>query len=450
MLLALAACAAIAAARCRSPRSVAAQNGPPRETAAQNRPPRGIAALVVLAVASCPLVLSAARGLQPDPFGWLAVLLLAVVVSEGSEPARARFGFACGALAALAWCAKYSTAGFVAPLLLFGLRRAAAAGGKPARNLARMSLSGAAGAAATGAPWLVHAFRESRNPFFPLLSSIFPSPLWRMRIDEAWRGGFAFEKGWRGLLLWPIDMTIHTNRFAEGHAGSFGLALLLILFLAAIALRSTDRSQRVWLAAGVVGTLLLWTKTPLVRYWLPALWLALPAAARGASAIAGRIGKRPAAAALAAIVAFQTALAAFPSKPDLEGRPWAVFAGRMTEERYVAQAPGASALARLAAIDRTWPKVWYTGLYAVGHADVVPLMGERWELAFHVPVRDRAALFRYVDSAGCRYWAVADALPDRAEFEALGIPERYWKPSEAVVKDATTTIYRISPGIPTR
>ncbi len=266
-----------------------------------------------------------------------------------------------------------------------------------------------------------------------------------MRIDRAWAGGFAFEKGWRGLLLWPIDMTIHTTRFAEGHAGSFGLALLLILFFAAASLRKADRDERIWLAAGAAGTLLLWTKTPLARYWLPGLWLAVPAATRGAARVAGRIGIHALAAVLVSIVALQTALSAFSSRSGLEGLPWAVYRGSMSEASDVARAPGASALARLSAIDRSWPKVWYTGLYAVGHADIVPIMGERWELAFHVPVQDRDELFRYVDTAGCRYWAVANALPDRAAFEALGIADRYWRSSRIVVRDDTATVYRIGP-----
>jgi len=411
---------------------------------ARSRATRGIGSLVVLALVSCPLVLSAGRGLQPDPVGWTAVLLLAALVCEATDPARRAFWFACGALAALAWCAKYSTAGFAAPLVGYAVWRAWKSAG-PGRALFRAIVFGGAGAIVAGAPWLIHAWRESRNPFFPLLSSIFPSPLWRMRIDTTWGEGSQLLKGWRGLLFWPIDMTIHTNRFGEAHAGSFGLALLLFLFLGIASLRATDRAERVWLAAGAAGTLLLWTRTPYLRYWLPGLWLAVPAACRGAARLAERIGTRSLATALAGIVALQTALAALPSKADLQGLPWAVFTGRMTEEAYVARAPGASALARLSAVDRGWPKVCYTGLYAVGQANVVPIMGERWELAFHAPPRDRAALFGYVDSVGCLYWAVASALPDRAAYEALGIADRYWRPSQVVVRDATATVFRLSP-----
>lgn len=424
MLLALAVCAAIAGARCF------------RKDVAP-----GLAGLVALIVASCPLVLSAAHGLQPDPFAWLAVLLLAVAASDG-DLRRSAFWPACGALFALAWCGKYSTAGFSAPLLLYAFWRAAKAEGR-AKAIAKAAPGGAAGAVLAAGPWLLHAFRESRNPVFPLLSSIFPSPLWRMRIDSVWRGGFAFEPGARGWLFWPIDMTIHTNRFAEGRPGSFGLTLLAILVLGALSLRAADRAERVWLAAAAAGTLIVWTQTPLVRYWLPALWLAVPAASRGAEILAGWIGRRAAAAGFAAIVLLQTGFAAFSSKADLEGRRWAVYTGREAEAEYVARMPGASALARLAAIDPAFPKVWYSGLYAVGHADIVPLMAERWELAFHVRPDDRKALSRYIDSVGCRYWAVASALPDRAAFERLGIAERYWRPSAIVVQDAAATIYRI-------
>jgi hypothetical protein len=424
MLLPLAACCGIVFARVRAT--------------------RGISALVVLALVSSPLVVSAGRGLQPDPVGWTAILLLTALVCDASDAASRKFWLACGALGAFAWCAKYSTAGFAAPLVGYAVWRAWKSAGA-GRALFRAIVFGGAGAIAAGAPWLIHAWRESRNPFFPLLSSVFPSPLWRMRIDATWGEGSVLLKGWRGLLFWPIDMTIHTNRFGETHAGSFGLALLLFLFLGICSLRATDRADRVWIVAGVAGTLLLWTRTPYLRYWLPGLWLAVPAAGRGAARIAERIGTRALAIALAGIVALQTALAALPSKPDLQGLPWAVYTGRMTEEAYVARAPGASALARLSAIDRGWPKTWYTGLYAVGQANVVPIMGERWELAFHVPPQDRAGLFGYVDSVGCRYWAVGNALPDRAAYEALGIADRYWRSSQVVVRDETATIYKIAP-----
>ena len=71
--------------------------------------------------------------------------------------------------------------------------------------------------------------------------------------------------------------------------------------------------------------------------------------------------------------------------------------------------------------------------------------GERWEFAFHVPPQHRAGLFGYVDSVGCRYWAVANTLPDRAAYEALGIADRYWRSSQVVVRDETATIYKIAP-----
>ncbi|HET7452073.1 MAG TPA: hypothetical protein VFL12_04990, partial [Thermoanaerobaculia bacterium] len=71
MLLALAVCAAIAGAR-RLRKDVAP----------------GLAGLVALVVASCPLVLVAAHGVQPDAFSWLAVLLLGVAAGDG-DPHRA-------------------------------------------------------------------------------------------------------------------------------------------------------------------------------------------------------------------------------------------------------------------------------------------------------------------------------------------------------------------------
>jgi hypothetical protein len=429
MLLVLAACAAIAGAR-----SLGKDVLP------------GLAGLVALVVASCPLVLGAAHGVQPDAFSWLAVLVLGVVASDGDHR-RIAFWPACGALAALAWCGKYSTAGFAAPLLLYALWRAVRAESW-SKGVAKAAIGGGAGALLAGGPWLLHAYRESRNPFFPILTRLFPSPLWKARLDTIWQQGFAFGKGLRSWLLLPVDMTIHTNRFAENRPGTFGLTFLAILLFAAIALRASSPTERAWLAAAVVGTVLVWTQNPLVRYWMPALWLAVPAAARGADRTVRRIGRRMVTAGLAGIVVLQIGIDAFGTKGDLEGRRWAVYTGRTSEAEFIGRMPGADALGELARIDPTFPKVWYSGIFAVGFADVVPLLGERWELAFHAP--GKKALFRWIDGVGCRYWAVGNALPDRAEFEHAGIAERYWHDSDIVVKDATTTIYRMPGSILTK
>ncbi|HET7452719.1 MAG TPA: hypothetical protein VFL12_08255, partial [Thermoanaerobaculia bacterium] len=334
---------------------------------------------------------------------------------------------------------------FAVPFLLYALGRAAEAESW-SKALAKATIGAGAGASIAGGPWLLHAWRESLNPFFPLATSLFPSPLWKVRLDSIWQQGFAFGKGLRSWLLLPIDMTIHTNRFAENKPGTFGLTFLAILFFSAVALGAASRTERVWLASAVAGTLLVWTQNPLVRYWMPALWLAVPAAARGAEATARRVGRRTIVAGLAGIVVLQVAIDAFPTKGDLEGRRWAVYTGRTSEAEFIGRMPGADALAGLARIDPTFPKVWYSGIFAVGHADVVPLVGERWELALHAPVGNRQALFRWIDSVGCRYWAVANALPDRAEFERIGVAERYWHDSDIVIRDATTTIYRMPAG----
>lgn len=396
-------------------------------------------AAITLLVASCPLVAGPSLGLQPDAFAWLTILVLATVVTESGVPESARYGFACGALAMLSWCAKYSTAGFAASLVAFAAFRAR-------RRTLKFVATGAGGAALAGAPWLIHAWRMSGNPVFPFASSIFPSPRWRMRIDTAWTGGRAFHPGWRGWLLWPIDMTIHTNRYAEGRPGSFGFALLALVVLAAAGYAASVRSEKAWLVCAAIGAGVMWTRTPLVRYWIPALWLAIPAAAAGARRIAGRVGAGALAAALLAAAAGQIAYGVFHTRESLEGRDVKVFLGRTSESADIDRLPGAAALIALGRID-PWARVWYTGFEAVGEADVVPLAAERWELAFHVPLHDRATLFDDIDSARCRYWAVASGIGDRRNFERLGIARRYWKPGAVVIADPSVTIYRM-PTVP--
>jgi hypothetical protein len=408
---------------------------------------RGLALAATLVLVSCPVITAGARGLQPDVFGWLVVLLLAVTATDGASPGTARFGAACGALTALCWCAKYSTLGFAAPLVAWALWRARATGGWT--GLGKASAGGVAGAAVVAGPWLFHVWRLARNPFFPLLSSLFPSPLWRMRIDRVWGVGFMFEKGWRGILLWPIDMTFHTNRYVEGPPGNFGFALLVFLLLAAVSIPVLGREEKVWLAAAVVGTALMWTRTPYLRYWLSGLWLAAPAVALGARRMAeSRVGETAVAGTLLAVALVQVGENAVHSRTALEGRAVGIFLGRETERDAIGAMPGASALTRLEEIDSSWPKIWYTGIAAVGHSNVIPLMAERWELKFHVPPKETDALARYIDSAGCRYWVVANDPAGRHDFVGSGIPARYWNPSRIVLSDSFVTVYRMPPAEP--
>jgi len=146
---------------------------------------------------------------------------------------------------------------------------------------------------------------------------------------------------------------------------------------------------------------------------------------------------------LLAIAAVQVGIGAFHSRSGFEGRAWRVFTGRTSEARVLAAMPGVSALARLRGIDDSWPKVWWTRAPATGHGDVIPLVGEPWEIAFHVPGKDREAFFRYVDSVGCRYWIVRNGQQDRQLFTGTGIAQRYWKEENVVVRDELVTIYRL-------
>ena len=161
-----------------------------------------------------------------------------------------------------------------------------------------------------------------------------------------------------------------------------------------------------------------------------------------------RVGRTAVSGTLLAVALVQVGGNAVHSRTALEGRAVGIYLGRKTEAEAIGSLPGASALTRLEEIDSSWPKIWYTGIAAVGHANVVPLVAERWELNFHVPPKEPGALVRYIDSAGCRYWVVANDPAGRHEFVGTGIPARYWSPSRIVLSDSFVTVYRMPPPFP--
>jgi hypothetical protein len=228
----------------------------------------------------------------------------------------------------------------------------------------------------------------------------------------------------------------------EGLPGNFGLVLPVYLLLVAVSLKSATSSQRVWLASAILGTALVWTHTAYLRYWLPALWLLCPSAVNGARALCRSGAMRfVMLSALIIVVVAQVPMAMIHAWNDPEGWPWSLYTGRITETDYLKTMPGAGAILQLNAIDKSWPRFWYTGFQAVGHADGVPIGAQTFEFGYHV-TPDRESVRRYLGEPGCQYWAVREDMPSAQAFRQLGVADQWWRPENLVVTDGTVNVYR--------
>jgi hypothetical protein len=404
---------------------------------------RSLATALAVVMASCPIVLWTTTSLYQDAFVSLVTVLLALVCIEGRDPGSAKSWMGIGALMGLAWCAKYSTVVYAAPLGVWALIRGRSVGWR--RNFLRCIGMGGGSALVVAAPWLLHTYNESGNPIFPFLDRLFPSPLWPVDLSEfgaTLLRQFSLPPGIRGVLLAPIEFTFHTDRFIEGPAGFLGLAFPILIVLSLVA-SVRDPGSRIWIAVSAVGIALVWMQTGYVRYWLPGLWLLT-------AGVAGRIGPLFAGRAirvLAGVVGIVIAVLQWPfamvaSWNDPEGWPWVLYRGATEEEQYLARAPGFRALRQMEKSGPPWPRFWYTGLEAVGNVRGIPLMAEVWEFHLHGAV-DLESISRYVERARCDYWVVQTDSPRARYLEALGIGERFWTPGKLLTSDGPLKVYRM-------
>jgi hypothetical protein len=141
---------------------------------------------------------------------------------------------------------------------------------RPAR--ARAVAVYAAGALLVAAPWYALAYAFTGNPLFPLLNSVFKSPLMPLITWSPSAAHFGVGASPRALLTLPLSVTFDTRRFDETlPRGGLGVALGLLplaVVLAAVARRAVVG----WLLAVAAVYLGLWAAIfQYGRYYVPVL-----------------------------------------------------------------------------------------------------------------------------------------------------------------------------------
>ncbi|MGH9365300.1 MAG: glycosyltransferase family 39 protein [Thermoanaerobaculia bacterium] len=412
---------------------------------------RPAATVLAIVVGSCPIVLLTASSLMQDAFVSVVVLLLAVVCTEGKSPGSAGYWTAVGGLVGLAWCAKYSAVCYVVPLGIWAVVR-----GRPvgwSKNLQRCLGLGGGSALLVAAPWLAHSYTQSGNPVFPFLRRVFPSSLWPEDLaafaSEVLRQ-FSLRPGIRGVLMAPLDLTFHTNRFVEGPAGFLGIAFPILLVLALVAaVRGSSRS-RVLIVAGIVGTALVWRSTAYVRYWLPGLWLVGAGVATETKNIFP--GRKTGILAVSIGILFAVLQVPFfmvEAWGHSDGWPWKLYRGTMSEQEFLEHTPGFRALRKMEAGPPAWPRFWYTGFESVGNVRGIPIMAELWELRLH-GATDLESITRYIERAKCDYWVVKTDGPGTHWLEDLGVGSRFWTSENLFASEGAVKVYRLPPPLADR
>jgi hypothetical protein len=402
----------------------------------------GVRGTLIVVLASSPVVLWVASSLMLDTFVCVTVVALAILCVEGREPASARFWIAVGLCAATAWAAKFSTIAYAAPLVAYAALRCYKASGA-ARTMRGLGLS-AGSFIVIVSPWLYHSYQQSGNPVFPFLLKWFPSPLWPRGVGFSNLDTFRLPEGWRGWFLWPIDLTYHASKFVEGYDGKLGLILLMLLAVVILVIWRGSAAGRALGVIAVLATVLLWSQTAYLRYWLPSLWLVIVAASYPMRKPLWPDSLRPAAAAAAFLVMMPQVLFNMVNYwPDSQGWPWRVYAGRISPQSYVgSQFEALSAeIDRSQTLGRGFPKIWFTGYEAIGHLQVQPMEATIWELSLHT-LGPRSQI-QYLISSGCQFWLVNEDDQDAMWFRAEGISHYFWNESNLVMHSGPLAIYRM-------
>ncbi len=186
----------------------------------------------------------------------------------------------CAALAAVAGESLWLTAGFLGVAIaskllavIFAVPLAAAAIWKAVR---RKALPAAAAAAVftlvLGIPPYVEAWVKTGNPVFPLMNSVFRSPLFSTVMPVT-------DVRYPPALTWNFfwTATFASSRYLDGHDGSLGFHYLLLILPACWLWRRSPWLARVTLAAATISGAAILSQMGYLRYLLPALALSCAA-----------------------------------------------------------------------------------------------------------------------------------------------------------------------------
>lgn len=196
---------------------------------------------------------------------WLAVRW----VRRPSGATAAWIGLVCGGAAGAKYIGPLTALAVLGPLTLVALRRRE-----------RASVGWAVGTAIlVGAPWYIKNAVVTGNPFYPLF---FGGKLWNATAQRwlndaqatTYPGTHTFPLR---ILILPLDLLLHGDRFDRGQFAS--TATLLLAPLALVVNRTRELVGVLAVAAGYA--LVWWYAVPQARYLLPAL--AVLAAVAGAA-----------------------------------------------------------------------------------------------------------------------------------------------------------------------
>jgi hypothetical protein len=401
-----------------------------------------VSASIAVAVASIPIVLLTTASLMNEAFVSLAVLLFAWVAVRSPTVRSASFGLVLGGAGAVAVGAKYTTLVYLAPFGLWAIWRASRAG---KRSVLRLLGGGALAAGVLFAPWMWQAWRLVRNPFFPFLSRWIPTRLYPFGLGKGNLNLFHFRPGWFSWLAAPYDLTFHTSRHLETFDGGLGLAFLGVL-AGSLVLAFTRQRRIVFplLSGAIVGTVLLWTQTSYVRYWLPSVWLLALVAAVGLSRVVreGFIAAEIAALGMVFLL-LQVPIATSQAWQEPDGLPWDYYAGLISDERFMERFSGGLAMVGASRLIGPSPVVLETGIDSCADADVSCVEMAYWHLGTYFNLRTVPGAIALIRSTGARYWAVDSQSSDATFFEQFGLARELWREDRLVYSSGAIRVFRL-------
>jgi hypothetical protein len=404
----------------------------------------GIKLSLAVLVASTPIVLRLSSTLMQDIFASLVVLTLAIVCIEIQDARLKRF-CVIGIISGLAWSSKYSAMFYAVPLVLWALYRVSKHAGiiQAAKLLFITILSFLFGAA----PWMWHSYKATNNPFFPAFSSFFRSDIWPEGLLLGNLEDFKLPEGIRGWIFWPVELTYNTHLYVEGFDGYLGLSLPFLLVLLLLGIFKLDLPKRVFLAIGIIGTYLLWTKTVYIRYWLPGLCLLTIAAVQATAAL---FRDHPKWRLTFCIFCTITSLVQIPiemlvSFSDPFGFAIDVYSNRISNEQYIERMyPGYLKFQKhFPETKNHFPRIWFSDFQAAGHLNVEPMEASIWKLK-QQGLQHPREIIQYLYSKKCKYWIVDNSGGESGWFQQLGLSPFLWPAANELESKRNSAMYRMS------